>query len=222
MYDAIVVLGGGRDTNDPNKLTDLSCQRLAHTHALYQENQAGKIILLGGHYNTYSTKKRGAIYFEKTTAQLNSGYLQRQGIPEENLILSQESFDTITEAFAARIACRKNGFKRILLVTSDKHLERSLFIFQTIFGKETEIHGSGVPCGELLNTDEEKEYLQVAKEFLEELKQKFSEGIPDPDFSKWNEVYMEQLYLKYETIRENYHPHGNESQAYGAAKEISN
>lgn len=126
-YDAIIVLGGGRFNS--GDLTPLSIQRLDAGINLYKQGFAPTICALGGHKSTYRT---GAIEFDTTGAELRKRYFLDHGVPEGNIIKVEEGRDTIGEAFASRKVLRKRGVRKLLVVTSDKHLERSLFIFRRI------------------------------------------------------------------------------------------
>jgi uncharacterized SAM-binding protein YcdF (DUF218 family) len=203
-YDAIIVLGGGR-TNDGG-LTELSRQRLDKGSELYKQGVAPKVFALGGPYSTYSPN---AIRFDKTGADLRSEYLQSCGVSRNGIILIPDGRETMLEAFTSRTVVRDLGFKRIMLVTSDKHMERSLYIFRRIFGRNIEIDGSEVPCGDLLNEHEEKEYLAIVRAFLDAM----PDDIPDPNFDTWFEVH-EGYYRQHKEIHDRYHPAGKKSQAY--------
>lgn len=80
--------------------------------------------------------------------------------------------------------------------------------------KNVAIEGSAVPCGDLLNEAEEREYLTLVHRFLDS----FPEGIPDPNMETWIKDQAE-YYRQHTEIRDKYHPAGKESQAYiGVAK----
>ncbi len=203
-YNAIIVLGGGR-TNEGD-LTPLSIQRLNKGIELYKEGVSNKVVALGGHYSTYSPH---ATRFQKTGAYLRGEYLIRGGVSASDVIFVEDGKDTIGEAFASRQKMRALGIRSISLVTSDKHLDRSLFIFRRIYGEQSQIEGIGVPSADLLNSEEEAEYLGVAKKFFSRLPHE----IPDPNLDSWYSDHS-QLYQEYKTIHDRFHLPGNESQAY--------
>jgi uncharacterized SAM-binding protein YcdF (DUF218 family) len=211
QYDAIIVLGGGR--NNSGDLTPLSTQRLDKGGELFKQGVSPKVFALGGYKSTYSPQ---AITFDRTGATLRSEYLQTLGVPIDSVVLVENGKDTIGEAFASREIARELNAKSLLVVTSDKHMERSLFIFRRIFGQDFQIDGSGVPCGDLLNSDEEKEYLGVVERFFSGL----PENIPNPDPESWYQDHAD-LYQQYKEIHDRFHPTGKESQAYsGVRKEL--
>lgn len=191
-YDAIIVLGGGR-YND-GSLTELSKQRLDAGAELFKKGVAPKIFALGEKYSTY---RPGAICFPQTGASLRSKYLREKGVPKNNIILLENGRDTINEALVCNEKCQELEYKKILVVTSDKHLPRALYIFKKVFGKGYSINGQGVPCGDLLIEEEEKEYLEAFKKYL----------------------FQPELYKIYGQIHDKFHPSGQESQAYAGVKD---
>ena len=207
-YDAIIVLGGGRFNS--GELTPLSTQRLDKGIELFKEGVALIICALGEHKSTYRAE---AIDFDVTGAKLRKRYFIDHGIPEENIVKVEEGRDTIGEAFASRKVLRERGARKLLVVTSDKHLERSLFVFRRVFGENYKIDGYPVPCGNLLNSQEEREYLEVVKKFFISL----PKDIPVPNPDLWYQEHAE-LYEKYGEIHDRFHANGKESQAYSGVK----
>lgn len=102
----------------------------------------------------------------------------------------------------------------MLVVTSDKHLKRSLFIFRRIFGKDYQIDGAHIPCENLLDSREEREYLTVIKEFFKSL----PKDIPDVNPDTWYQEHSD-FYDRYREIHDKFHPKGKESQAYSGVRE---
>ncbi len=195
QYDAIIVLGGGRDTE--GNLTNLSKRRLDAGCAAYHEGLSRKIFALGGLMSTYNPN---AIQFAKTGADLRSEYMIEKSVAPEDIIKVVGGRDTIGESFVSRDAAEKLGLKKLLLVTSDKHMERALYIFKRIFGPDYEIDGKEVPCGDMLNAKEEKEYLEVTRKLLESLPQE----IPTPEsWDAWKEKHK-YLYEVFKEIHEKY------------------
>lgn len=214
-FDAIIVLGGGR-FND-GSLTPLSTVRLDKGMELYRDGISDHLLAMGGEYSTY---RPGAIRFNDTGAVLRKNYYMDHGVPENAIIsIDWECRDTIGEAFALRKKAKELGLRNFALVTSEKHMERALFLFQRILGKDFTVYGdenTAANTGDLLDSAEEKEYLALWKEAFSTL----SEDIPDPE--NWSEWYkgMETYYLRHKEIHDRFHPAGKESQAYSGVKEI--
>ena len=183
-YDAMIILGGGRV--DEETLTLLSIQRLDKGAELYSQGLANKVFALGGHYSTY---RESAIRFEKTGAELRKDYLINHGVPEDAIVKVEDGRDTLYEALASRKIAADIGMHDILLVTSDKHLRRALFTFKNVFGKKFSIEGIDVPCGNLLNEQEESRYYELVQRLFETL----PEDIPNP--TDWDTWYKENRWF---------------------------
>lgn len=209
VYDAGVILGGGRYSE--NNLTPLSKMRLDHGLELYKKGLIRKMILPGGKHTTASPK---AIEFNKTTAQVRREYLLNKGSTDADIILAEDGRDTIYEAFAVRAKVRELGYKRLLLITSERHMERALYVFQRILDTGITIdNGSGlgeVQTGDILLVEEESEYLSATRQVFSSL----PDNIPDPkNWEDWYEGHQ-SLYKEFTRIHDLYHPPGKESQAY--------
>ena len=206
--DAAIILAGGR--YNTGKLTPLSIQRLDRGYELYKEKVVSKIITLGGHYSTYSPK---AIKMAESGAQLSKEYLMRLGADAKDIIKTEDGRDTICEAFTAREQIEKLEFTDLIIVTSDQHMERALWVYHRILGKNFSIIGEEVPCGDILIIEEEKEYFEATRKFF----QKFPQEIRMPDLLTWFDNNAE-LYIRFKRTHDKYHPPGKESQAYSGVE----
>lgn len=208
-YDAIIPLGGGR--NKDGSLTPMSCERLDKAVELYKSGAAALIFALGGVKSTY---RPNAIEFEETGGHLRQRYLSEKEVPEEAIItLTTGCQDTIGEALAVRDCVEKTDLKRFLVVTSELHLPRSLFIFRRILGTGFEIQGESVPSTGVLVAKEEGEYLNSVRNYFSRLPKR----IPEKSFDEWF-VNNPDYYAQHLVIHDKYHSGGRESQAYLAVK----
>lgn len=139
----------------------------------------------GGAYSTYSPN---AIKFPETGAQIRKDYLISKGnINNSDIIEVADGRDTIYEAFAARKKAKELGMRQLLLVTSEKHMKRALFVFRRIFGDEFIVEGDSVNTGDLLISEEEKEYFKLWKELFDQLPKNIRE------YRSWDEWYGENV-----------------------------
>lgn len=209
-YDVIIPLGGGR--NKDGSLTAMSMERLDMAAKLYLLRKSNKIISQGGKKSTY---RPNAIEFSAPRAELAADYVMKKGVkPEDIIITSLECADTISEAIVTRNLLQEQKLSSVLVVTSELHLPRSLYLFKRILGSEFNIEGTSVPSRDLLIEAEEKEYLNLVREYFSIL----PERIPEMDFDEWF-INHKDLYLKYLTIHDKYHSNGRESQAYLAVRD---
>lgn len=104
-----------------------------------------------------------------------------------------------------------------MLVTSDKHLPRALWIFRRLFGKNIEFDGVSTACGDLLNLAEEREYLALVKKHF----RKMPREIPIPvNWDRWYNQNIE-LYQGYTEVHAKYLKGKKETnQAYMGVRKI--
>lgn len=209
-YDAIIVLGGGRQ--EDGRLTPLSLQRLDKGAELYFSKKANKILVMGGHHNIYDKNRwaKDLPYFSKSAATIRKEYLISKNVSSKDIVTLHHSVSTIEEAFVSRSETRRRGWRKFIIVTSDKHLPRALWIFRRIYGPNYIFKGIRAPCGDLLNSAHEKECFLATKKFFA----KFPKEIPDTDLRTWYQDHPE-LYADYKRIHDKYYPTSHpECQAY--------
>lgn len=69
---------------------------------------------------------------KKAEAPIVGRFLADLGVPADKVILEDRSRDTIENAKYSIEICRKNGFKRPVLVTSAYHMKRSVMSFEKV------------------------------------------------------------------------------------------
>lgn len=121
---AIVVLG---NTNDENGiLSPIASERCDRAAEEYRRHPDAKIITTGGWGNHFNlTNQPHAVY--------TRAYLEKLGIPADAFVESAESANTVEDATLCRPIVERHGFKRLILVTSDFHLDRARFLFTREF-----------------------------------------------------------------------------------------
>ncbi|RCS21668.1 YdcF family protein [Phyllobacterium salinisoli] len=142
--DAIVMLGANQPTLD---------QRLAHALPILQRFKDNSIVLSGG---------GRTIVLE---AQTMHDYLVRNGIAGDRLIMETDSLDTVGNAVFTGLALAKRGVGggNVLLITSDFHAPRALFLFRSILGPQFRVAVSSAPYqGTDLSTRIDSELRQEA------------------------------------------------------------
>lgn len=105
--------------------------RVKKAYKLLKRDKIQKLILSGG----FTSSKFPKI----SEAKLYEIFLTSKGIPKKNLIMEENSLDTLGNAiFSKKLILKNNltkdGRKEIALITSSFHMKRSLFVFQYIFG----------------------------------------------------------------------------------------
>lgn len=125
--DAIVILSGGLEVD--NALPQNVKNRVALGVTLFHQGVAPRIILSG----------RCSLRFEGepavTEAQAMRLYAVELGMPEDAILLEEQSCDTIGNAyFIKKLYLDKFSWRSIRIVTSDFHTPRAYWIFSKILG----------------------------------------------------------------------------------------
>lgn len=162
--DVIVVLGGGITVD--GTLTPATKERL--DSLLEERKRLLRVpIVLSGRWGGFTKKEP-----RTTEAQEMEKYLVKHGVGTGQIIKEEESLDTVSNAvFVRKIIEERRDWKRILLVTSDWHMERALWIFQKILGGDYQVVPlpvSSEVAGKKQREDYEKYLLGVAKQFLKD------------------------------------------------------
>ncbi|TYL38198.1 YdcF family protein [Natronococcus pandeyae] len=79
---------------------------------------------------------RGNEAIARTESEVMQEYARSQGVDEERILLEDESVDTIGNGYYTRRLLADRGIdpETIVLVTSDYHMERALYVFEQCFG----------------------------------------------------------------------------------------
>jgi uncharacterized SAM-binding protein YcdF (DUF218 family) len=117
----IVVLGGGH-TADPNiplssQINPPTLVRLVEGLLLYRENSGSKLIVSGGRVD-------GSI----SDAELMANLAKAMGVPHQDIVLEDQSWDTEDEARLLKSKVQSDTF---ILVTSASHMLRSMRLFES-------------------------------------------------------------------------------------------
>ncbi len=124
--DVIIMLGGGAtlDTpniNGPGHLSGYSANRLLTCAQIYNKLDV-PIIISGGQI-------RGVT---GSDAVVGKNILIGLGIPEDKIIIENESLNTTQNARYSKEIVDKNGFRKPILVTSAFHMERAVKQFKKV------------------------------------------------------------------------------------------
>lgn len=125
--DVIIILGCGIDKQ--GTISRITKERL--DIFLEKRNKFSDIpILLSGRCSGFEKNKP-----KITEAQAMKKYLVTRGINPTRIYLEMKSLDTVSNAiFSEEIVRRHKNWRHILLVTSDWHMKRTLWIFRKVFG----------------------------------------------------------------------------------------
>lgn len=156
----IVVLGGGTRAGDPPRpFSEISeaGDRLLYAALLYKQGKAPHILVTGG-----SIEWRGPGNAE---AEDMVAVLTLTGVPEEAIWVEPESRNTYENALYTRQMLAERGIDAILLVTSARHMPRSLRLFEhqgfTVIPAPTDYLTSDAEWAGLISSDLRNQLIQL-------------------------------------------------------------
>jgi hypothetical protein len=128
-YDAIVIPGGG--VRAGGVLPPWVAARF--DRAIEVAGDAWLMPLSAGTpYRPPPVDERGFPIFE---ARAGAEYLVRRGVDARRILMEESSYDTIGNAYFSRVMhIVPRGFRRVLVVTSVFHLERTEAVFRWVYG----------------------------------------------------------------------------------------
>lgn len=121
--DKGVILVLGSPNSDDGELYSIAKERCEIATNEYNKRKNYKLLLTGG-YGPHFNKSRvpHAEYLQK--------HLMMNGIPDEAFIEFAESSSTLEDASISKPIVLKHGFTKILIITSDFHIDRAKIIFE--------------------------------------------------------------------------------------------
>lgn len=124
--DVIVLMGGGSDLQAPD-LTGIGSPgndmlaRVVTTARLYKQLKVPVIITSGKAFEN-----------KPSEAPIIKRFLMDLDVPEAMIILEDKSRDSIENARYTKEICLKKGFKRLAVVTSAFHMQRTALSFKKV------------------------------------------------------------------------------------------
>lgn len=138
VADALVVHGHGLT---PQEELDLhTVQRMDTALLAWRLGRAPVLAASGNHTFTLKTPPT------KAEAAVMRAYALLQGVPEEFIEVEDKSLDTVGNVlFTKTTLALPNDWERLIVVTSESHLPRTLKVYNHIFGKDFDIQGIAAP-----------------------------------------------------------------------------
>jgi uncharacterized SAM-binding protein YcdF (DUF218 family) len=132
-YDAILVLG-------VSTKKALYKARVEHAVQLYKSGAAAKLIFSGKYWGGLRIRPK------TTEASLMAQYARLKGIPAEDILMEEESLNTIGNFyFCKKEILEKWGFVRLLIITDWAHISKSKFLAQKVLGHKYHLRFVAVP-----------------------------------------------------------------------------
>ena len=111
--DAAIVLGAAVWSDE---VSPVFRERINHALELYRTGKVGKIIFTGGQGNRN----------ELTEAAAARHYAIKNGIPERDILIEEQSHTTYENVVNAKQVADANGLKRVLIVSDPLHMRRAV------------------------------------------------------------------------------------------------
>ncbi|MPM81736.1 hypothetical protein SDC9_128793 [bioreactor metagenome] len=122
--DAIIVLGAKLIGNEPSTMLRL---RLEEAVKLYRHGYAATIIVSGAQ----------GVDEEVSEASAMRTYLIKQGIPPEQILTEDKSFNTFQNLSNCRAIMNQHKLEHAIIVSNASHIRRSLVLAQNLGIKAT-------------------------------------------------------------------------------------
>ncbi len=136
MPDCIVVLGHSAKEDDP-----IMQARVRRGAELYRAGEAAALIMSG----RWSFKLMASPP-PRTEAAVMRDFALTLGVPAEDILIEDESTDTLSNAYFTRVRFLDPlAWRNVRVVTSEVHLERALWLFGKVLGHGYEIEGREAP-----------------------------------------------------------------------------
>ena len=139
--EAIVV--HGCQLSPESQLTERGTARMESAISLWYEDVAPNIAITGGHSFTAANPPA------RSEALVMQEYAYEAGVPLTQLHVEDQSLDTVGNVlFTKTELAIPNDWERLVVVTSQLHLPRTLAIYEHIMGSDLSVQGSPSPEAE--------------------------------------------------------------------------
>ena len=157
-----VIVALGSCNNPYGALSPIAQSRLDKAITQFYEYPGAKIIVTGGK-GPFNEGNRSHAYYQKQ-------YLIKQGIPNDDILLANQSTNTVEDALLCKGLIEEHQFTNVVIVTSNFHIERASLIFSCF-----------MPPGQLTcigcrNTLSEKELARQLEHETEAVQQIIKQG----------------------------------------------
>lgn len=203
-HEAIIVLAGGINRDGTLSLT--SQERTDAGIELFKNGDA-PIILFSGSWSFMFPNPPDILESEGMKK-----YAISKGVPEENILTELKSKDTLGNAYFCKVDFAKpRDWKKIIIVTSDFHINRTKYLFGKVFGPGFFMDYHAVPTklsSENLaySLEMERKQLILSKQWLDLIVDGDDKAIAEllfskhPGYAKNPEFSTEQLLAKLKSL----------------------
>ena len=131
QFDTVIVLS--QKTNRNGILADRTRERTEKDIEIFKDGIVKSITLSGGYERLVDLEI-------PTHAEAMKKFAIEKGVPESKIIIEEKSLDTVGQAiFTKRYLAIPQKWKKIIVISSDYHIERVRAIFEFVYGKNFKI-----------------------------------------------------------------------------------
>lgn len=116
-FDVVIVLGNPANADGSPSL--LMASRVEKAVQVMKSGQAPRLLMTGG-----------GVYNDAVEAEVMAQYARQLGIPAADIFVEKQARNTFQNARLSAEFCRRQGWQRVLVVTSFFHLARARRIFR--------------------------------------------------------------------------------------------
>jgi uncharacterized SAM-binding protein YcdF (DUF218 family) len=129
QYDVIIVLGKSLKNGE---LIEASREMVKHAVKLFKDGVAMKIIFSGKWYFKLDAQP-------KTESQAMADYAKTVGLPDEAIVLEEESDATLANIYFSKKILEQNNWKRVVLVNFYPFAKRAMMTAEKLLGPDYQI-----------------------------------------------------------------------------------
>lgn len=141
IHKADVIITLGRGINPDGSIPNITQYRAKKAAKLFNEGLAPNMLISGGYwgFQRFVPPNMEAMPMKEIAINMN--------VPESKIILEETSRDTLGNAYFTRLIVDKHEWKKIIVVTSEDHYERTKYYFDKVYGTEYDIQYSLAETG---------------------------------------------------------------------------
>ncbi|MGD9368676.1 MAG: YdcF family protein, partial [Desulfobacteraceae bacterium] len=125
MSNTIIIILGS--TNDKSgNISDIGLTRLKKGLEIYKRKESAKLLLTGGYSKGKKISERPYSFYAKQ-------FMLEEGVLENDIVGLVMSKDTVEDAKLSLPIIKNLNSEQIIIVTSDFHMNRSMYIFKKVF-----------------------------------------------------------------------------------------
>ncbi len=133
MPNSTLIIALGRGIRPDGRIPKITQNRAKKAVRLFKQNPNSTLLISAGYWGFQRFTP------PNTEAKPMKAIALSMGVPASKIILEEISRDTLGNAYFTRLIADKHGWKKIIVVTSKDHLERTKYYFEKVYGPGYEL-----------------------------------------------------------------------------------